>query len=132
MPHVSATDDYFLAGRATATSNSQSGPGGSTSLAVRLRELEDANQAGLLNDDEYRLLKENLFKTAVGASGDTLAVAGRVAHASQDVQPPDGIGRFDRREEGVERTGALLQLPRLATIAKGEFVSGRAAVKLWG
>ena len=126
VPHVSATDDYFIAGKAVPSS--QLVHGGNTSLAARLRELEEANQAGLLNDDEYRLLKENVFKTAVGGAGDTLAVAGRAGQTSQDIQPPDGIGRFDRREEGMERTGTLLQLPRLATIAKGKYAPGRAGL----
>ena len=128
VPHVSTTDGYFLAVEATPSSLLKHGE--HSSLAARLRELEEANQAGLLNDDEYRLLKENVFKTAVGGAGDTLAVAGRAGQTSQDIQPPDGIGRFDRREEGVERTGMLLQLPRLATIAKGESVPGKAASKL--
>ncbi|VDB94164.1 unnamed protein product [Peniophora sp. CBMAI 1063] len=38
-----------------------------TALATRLAELAAANAAGLLDDDEYRLLRQNLFERVPGA-----------------------------------------------------------------
>lgn len=40
-----------------------------TTLAQRLNELAVANEDGLLNDDEYRLLRQNLFERFASASG---------------------------------------------------------------
>lgn len=86
------------------------------SLAVRLQELEHANNVGLLNDEEYRVLRQNLFEKSVGGADSRL----QESHSS--IAPAASTSTLSRpisfihQNAGVSigaRTGTLLGLPRL-------------------
>lgn len=77
-----------------------------TTLAARLKELEYANNVGLLDDEEYRVLRQNLFEKNVAKPHNWIshhplpAAYGHEAVTSASQDPP-------------QRTGTLLGLPRL-------------------
>ena len=71
-------------------------------LALRLEELEIANRNGLLTDEEYRVLKRNLFE--------------RTVNGRHEPPPMPSVEEWKGRRLEVpsEKTGQLLQLSRLA------------------
>jgi hypothetical protein len=89
---------------AVPSSSSASSP----SLAQRLEQLSQAHSQGLLDDEEYRVLRGSLFENSlkkVPLSPHNTSAASR--EAGQDK------GLSAMRADGVERTGTLLGLPRL-------------------
>lgn len=86
------------------------------SLAARLQELEHANNVGLLDDEEYRVLRQNLFEKSVGGTdsrpqGSHGGIAS-VASGSVSSRPISVIHPDAGLSSGA-RTGTLLGLPRL-------------------
>jgi hypothetical protein len=47
-------------------------------LAERLQELAVANDEGLIDDEEYRVLRQNLFEKYAGGTGDSKGDAGPI------------------------------------------------------
>lgn len=90
------------------------------SLATRLQELEHANNVGLLNDEEYRVLRQNLFQKSVGErklGNMPTPMPSSLAEGGLSLTPlsvPSGPPG-----NGVQRTGTLLGLPRL-NMAEGD------------
>lgn len=80
------------------------------SLAARLQELEHANDVGLLNDEEYRVLRQNLFEKSVGGS----SIAVHSVGLANSPEPPRPLSTVENTNaSAVPRTGTLLGLPRL-------------------
>ena len=72
------------------------------SLPQRLQDLATANSQGLLDDDAYRLLRQDLFETMTNHHNNS---------KETDLPVDTAITRPGTSQ--VERTGTLLKLPRL-------------------
>jgi len=92
--------------RAVPSSSSASSP----SLAQRLEQLSQAHSQGLLDDEEYRVLRGNLFENSLKKVPLSQDVTSASLHEIGQKEVTNAV-----REYGVERTGTLLGLPRLLT-----------------
>jgi hypothetical protein len=89
----------------------------SKTLASRLRELEHANQVGLLNDEEYRVLRKNLFEKRVRKQDvpPNLMQQPLPPPSLASIYSPSAPYQLSPVKDGsnVQRTGTLLGLTRL-------------------
>ena len=81
------------------------------SLAKDLENLSVAHSNGLLDNEEYRILRQNAFEHA---NNREISV-----HFKEDPIPLDNRLQAAFGSEEMERTGSLLRLPRLQTNAQG-------------
>lgn len=84
-------------------------------LAARLQELEHANNVGLLNDDEYRVLRQNLFQKSVSVDDrvNTSRPSLPPSFVQEAAHPGTRLQSLPPPNMNVQRTGTLLGLPRL-------------------
>jgi hypothetical protein len=60
------------------TSKSVNVTNATKTLAERLQDLAVANDEGLIDDEEYRVLRQNLFEKYAGGTGDSKVDAGPI------------------------------------------------------
>ncbi|KAI0667605.1 hypothetical protein C8Q78DRAFT_1051709 [Trametes maxima] len=108
-PRTSTSTSRNRAGSSSASTRRQgnasdmSGPRSSTdvitvTLAQRLNELATANSEGLLSDDEYRLLRQNLFERfASGSAVPTEAPLVSMSRSAQSAAEPRNSMSHQRR-----------------------------------
>jgi len=117
LGHSPATSSYPLASQASSNSEQPltSSIETTKTLAARLQELEHAHSVGLLDDEEYRVLRQNLFEKNVKTDPSVRMSQAPLPplFAQGAVQITDSRYQIPTCQNSPQRTGTLLGLPRL-------------------
>ncbi|KII86808.1 hypothetical protein PLICRDRAFT_55729 [Plicaturopsis crispa FD-325 SS-3] len=123
---------------ATPTPNRPSADAVTVTLTQRLNELAVANSEGLLNDDEYRLLRQNLFErfatgNQVPTEAPVVPVRGRsrrnegISSASVPSSPAQPSSKFQVNPARLPRTPSLRSQSSIKSTMSSMFRRGPAS-----